>query len=71
MLYTTLNKIRACSPCTEGWSKLLVRLGKTTNRYRSRQSWNQTAWKIRQWAGHSRGAGHSVGRCVGCADGVI
>ena len=27
--YTTLNKIRACEPCTEGWSKLLKHLGKT------------------------------------------
>ena len=26
---TTLNKIRACSPCTEGWTKLLKNLGKT------------------------------------------
>jgi hypothetical protein len=28
-LTTTLNKIRACSPCTEGWRKLLAYLGKT------------------------------------------
>lgn len=26
---TTLNKIRACSPCHEGWTKLLRNLGKT------------------------------------------
>lgn len=26
---TTLNKIRACSPCHEGWTKLLRTLGKT------------------------------------------
>ena len=26
---TTLNKIRACSPCTSGWTKLLKNLGKT------------------------------------------
>ena len=26
--YTTLNKIRKHSPCTEGWSKLLKHLGK-------------------------------------------
>ena len=26
---TTLNKIRAKSPCTEGWKKLLAHLGKT------------------------------------------
>lgn len=26
---TTLNKIRACSPCTNGWEKLLRTLGKT------------------------------------------
>jgi len=26
---TTLNKIRAHSPCTEGWTKLLKNLGKT------------------------------------------
>lgn len=29
MLYTTLNKIRACRPCKEGWTKLLTNLGKT------------------------------------------
>ena len=29
MLYTTLNKIRAHSPCIEGWSKLLKTLNKT------------------------------------------
>ena len=28
-LYTTLNKIRACSPCESGWQKLLKHLGKT------------------------------------------
>ena len=27
--YTTLNKIRACSPCKDGWDKLLKHLGKT------------------------------------------
>ena len=27
-MYTTLNKIRACSPCTDGWTKLLKNLGK-------------------------------------------
>ena len=26
---TTLNKIRACSPCSDGWTKLLKNLGKT------------------------------------------
>ena len=26
---TTLNKIRACSPCASGWTKLLKNLGKT------------------------------------------
>ena len=26
---TTLNKIRACSPCSSGWTKLLANLGKT------------------------------------------
>jgi len=26
---TTLNKIRAHRPCTEGWQKLLAHLGKT------------------------------------------
>ena len=26
---TTLNKIRACSPCASGWTKLLNNLGKT------------------------------------------
>lgn len=26
---TTLNKIRACSPCQSGWTKLLAHLGKT------------------------------------------
>ena len=26
---TTLNRIRACAPCREGWSKLLDGLGKT------------------------------------------
>ena len=25
---TTLNKIRACSPCADGWSKLLTHLGR-------------------------------------------
>jgi hypothetical protein len=29
MIYTTLNKIRECSPCTDGWEKLLTHLGKT------------------------------------------
>jgi len=29
-LYTTLNKIRACSPCESGWTKLLKHLGKTS-----------------------------------------
>ena len=27
---TTLNKIRACSPCASGWTKLLRNLGKTS-----------------------------------------
>lgn len=27
--YTTLNKIRAHSPCASGWEKLLNHLGKT------------------------------------------
>ena len=30
MIYTTLNKIREHSPCSEGWAKLLRHLGKTT-----------------------------------------
>ena len=29
-LLTTLKKIRACSPCESGWTKLLKHLGKTT-----------------------------------------
>ena len=29
-LLTTLNKIRACSPCESGWTKLLKHLGKIT-----------------------------------------
>ena len=29
MKYTTLNKIRSCSPCESGWKKLLKHLGKT------------------------------------------
>ena len=29
MIYTTLNKIRAYSPCADGWAKLLRYLGKT------------------------------------------
>lgn len=29
MKTTTLNKIRACHPCEEGWAKLLRHLGKT------------------------------------------
>ena len=29
MIYTTLNKIRACEPCSDGWEKLLNNLGKT------------------------------------------
>src|SRR4030065_10327 len=29
MIHTTLNKIRANSPCEEGWKKLLAHLGKT------------------------------------------
>jgi hypothetical protein len=29
MIYTTLNKIRACEPCSDGWEKLLKNLGKT------------------------------------------
>lgn len=28
-MYTTLNRIRECSPCTDGWKKLLNHLGKT------------------------------------------
>ena len=28
-IFTTLNKIRAQSPCSAGWSKLLKSLGKT------------------------------------------
>ena len=28
-MYTTLRKIRACSPCPSGWTKLLGNLGKT------------------------------------------
>jgi hypothetical protein len=30
MMYTTLNKIRAFSPCQSGWTKLLAHLGKTS-----------------------------------------
>ena len=30
MKTTTLNKIRACSPCISGWNKLLKHLGKTS-----------------------------------------
>lgn len=29
MIYTTLNRIRAHSPCASGWHKLLAHLGKT------------------------------------------
>lgn len=29
MMYTTLNKIRSHSPCTDGWAKLLAHIGKT------------------------------------------
>ena len=29
MLCTTLNKIRECGPCADGWAKLLGHLGKT------------------------------------------
>ena len=29
MITTTLNKIRACSPCADGWNILLKHLGKT------------------------------------------
>lgn len=29
MIYTTLNRIRAHSPCESGWTKLLKHLGKT------------------------------------------
>ena len=29
MIYTTLNKIREHDPCSDGWKKLLKRLGKT------------------------------------------
>jgi len=29
MITTTLNRIRACDPCAEGWAKLLAGLGKT------------------------------------------
>ena len=29
MLHTTLNKIRECGPCADGWAKLLGHLGKT------------------------------------------
>ena len=27
-MFTTLNKIRDCDPCTDGWKKLLGNLGK-------------------------------------------
>lgn len=30
MIYTTLNKIRAHTPCHDGWRKLLSSLGKTS-----------------------------------------
>ena len=30
MIYTTLNRIRACCLCESGWTKLLKHLGKTT-----------------------------------------
>ena len=30
MLFTTLNKIRECGPCTDGWQKLLSHLNKTS-----------------------------------------
>ena len=30
MIYTTLNKIRACGPCENGWVKLLKHLRKTS-----------------------------------------
>lgn len=26
-IYSTLNRIRACSPCTTGWKKLLAYVG--------------------------------------------
>lgn len=29
MIATTLNRIRACGPCKDGWKKLLAGLGKT------------------------------------------
>lgn len=29
-MHTTLNKIRKCRPCQDGWKKLLQHLGKTT-----------------------------------------
>ena len=29
MIYTTLNKIRKCEPCSDGWAKLRRYLGKT------------------------------------------
>lgn len=29
-MLTTLNQIRACSPCKSGWTKLLAHLGKTS-----------------------------------------
>ena len=29
MITTTLNKIRKCQPCSDGWKKLLAHLGKT------------------------------------------
>ena len=29
MIYTTLNRIRGCGPCQDGWEKLLTGLGKT------------------------------------------
>jgi hypothetical protein len=31
VIYTTLERIRAHSPCTSGWKNLLVHLGKTTD----------------------------------------
>ena len=30
MIYTTLNRIREHSPCSDGWKKLLAHLGKTS-----------------------------------------
>ena len=59
---TTLNLIRACSPCASGWSKLLAHLGKTGPddeplsliTILDSNGLNDALWALRAVEGHDR-----------------